>query len=213
MIPLNIESLTTEYQLLHLVYHRNYNQHRVARWWRWFNELHRRVRRVLKLQYDEQVKSLSARGLKLAAEIKYIVHKVVKKCYWEFNGIIALGQFVPLGLTLLGMLARINSLLLPAVSKLMVLLVTLSKVHKPVKQVDLTEELGEEIDMEIPISVAVSKPVSKSLSRAVSEKSTPVPQLSIDDIFNSKTKKHKVVKAKLKKPKKLKKSDIDDIFG
>lgn len=186
---IDTESLTTEYQLLHLVYHRNYNQHRVARWWRSFNELHRHVRRVLKLL------SVKKSSPALSLEIKYIVNKLIKKCYWEFNGIVALGQFVPLGLVLIGLLARINSLLLPGVPK----------KHEPIidKQVDDKICLGEDIGEDMEQTVITAK--ASTADDVINYSATPV---SIDDIFGSKPKK-----LKPKKQKKQKKSAIDNIFG
>ncbi|KAH3660401.1 hypothetical protein OGAPHI_006987 [Ogataea philodendri] len=45
-------ALLNEYQIIHLIYHRDSNQHRSAVWWKHFNILHRRLRTILQLLLD-----------------------------------------------------------------------------------------------------------------------------------------------------------------
>ena len=44
--------LLNEYRLVHLFYHRNKNQHRVARWWSYLDILHRHLRKLLLIMED-----------------------------------------------------------------------------------------------------------------------------------------------------------------
>lgn len=46
------KSLLNEFQILHLLYHRNSNQHRVAKWWSYINIIHRHLRKILLLMED-----------------------------------------------------------------------------------------------------------------------------------------------------------------
>lgn len=51
--------LLNEYRLIHLLYHRNINQHRVTRWWSFLDRIHRHLRKILLLMEDiEEVKTL-----------------------------------------------------------------------------------------------------------------------------------------------------------
>lgn len=45
-------SLLNEFRIIHLLYHRNKNQHRVAKWWCHFDILHRHLRKILLLFED-----------------------------------------------------------------------------------------------------------------------------------------------------------------
>ena len=110
------DQLKKEYGILHLIYHRNYNQHRVLIWWKYLNIVHRNVRKILKFLIDlELIKNsqkIRQKKQQILDVIKYLIKKkVFTKAYYEFNGIIALGQFVTLGLALLGSLSKIYCIL------------------------------------------------------------------------------------------------------
>ncbi|CUM63580.1 uncharacterized protein PRCAT00001159001 [Priceomyces carsonii] len=109
------DQLTNEFYILHLIYHRNRNQHRLLTWWNYLNILHRKLRKVIKLLIDVNRISIDSKiqskNKEIREVVKYLVKKnILKKCYYEFNNIITLGQFVNLGLTLIGSLSRIHSL-------------------------------------------------------------------------------------------------------
>ncbi len=58
----DVELLFTEFDLIHLIYHRNANQHRTATWWKSFNVLHRKLRQLLLIFLDiEQINALGTR--------------------------------------------------------------------------------------------------------------------------------------------------------
>ncbi|ODV88176.1 hypothetical protein CANARDRAFT_26329 [[Candida] arabinofermentans NRRL YB-2248] len=50
--PLILQKLFTEFEILHLLYHRNSKQHSSSKWWKHFNILHRKLRTVLSLTID-----------------------------------------------------------------------------------------------------------------------------------------------------------------
>ncbi len=47
------QSLKSEFEILHLLYYRNKNQHRRSVWWKYLSILHRRSRRILNLSNDQ----------------------------------------------------------------------------------------------------------------------------------------------------------------
>lgn len=63
--------LLNEYQLIHLLYHRNINQHRVARWWSSLDILHRHLRKILLLIEDIE----EIRTLRRLSSIKWVKNK------------------------------------------------------------------------------------------------------------------------------------------
>lgn len=111
-----LEELRNEYNLLHLIYHRNHNQHRQAHWWRYLNMLRRHIRKILLLLVDvENGKTVLLRQ-QSAERIRDIVDylfdkKVFTKMHYEFSSIIALGQYVTLGLGLVGLISKLHTLL------------------------------------------------------------------------------------------------------
>lgn len=58
----DVELLFTEFELIHLVYHRSANQHRAATWWKSFNILHRKLRQLLLMLID--MEQINASGKK-----------------------------------------------------------------------------------------------------------------------------------------------------
>lgn len=104
--------LRQESRLLHLLYHRNKNQHRAAIWWKQFNILKRNVTQVIeqmeKVLYGKL--AVDRNYIVLYNQITRLVKKQLGKMYYDFNGVISLGQFVTLGLVLVGMLSRIYNL-------------------------------------------------------------------------------------------------------
>ncbi|ODV77997.1 uncharacterized protein CANTADRAFT_69409 [Suhomyces tanzawaensis NRRL Y-17324] len=108
-------ALTEEYYILHLIYHRSKNQHRVQKWWQYLNIFHRKLRKIVKLSIDiEKLSSkpkIQAKNDQILETIRYLIkNQVFKKAYYEYNGILALGQFINLGFALLGSLSKIYAL-------------------------------------------------------------------------------------------------------
>lgn len=199
----NHRALVNEYEIMHLIYHRNYNQHRLLHWWKYFNILHRYIRKMIVHLYDGNMKEVQL----LADRMKK--KKFFTKCYYEFNGIIRLGQFITLGMALIGCLSKVYDLITPYMSGK-------ASLSQTIEATQDTEELGEEIGEPMEVNTGLDGGIS----------SIPESSLSPMDIDNAaskqekrpekhkssnKPKKDKTKKEKTKKKKN--KSDIDMIFG
>ncbi|CEP23762.1 unnamed protein product [Cyberlindnera jadinii] len=166
--------LQHEFSLLRILYHRNKNQHRVTTWWKWLNSLKRTLTKVLCLP-DR---------LRLQPLVKKLKLHIIPGCYRAFNNIISLGQFVTLGLVLLGLLARINK----CIDGLGVVYETKPVVSK-LEIVPTDDDLGQVIETEeLDVVAAKVVPIEHRTQRKGRDKE----------------KKNK---------KKKKRSAIDDIFG
>ncbi|TID14807.1 hypothetical protein CANINC_004478 [Pichia inconspicua] len=237
------EELLNEFRILHLVYHRNKNQHRVARWWSSLDLLHRHLRKILLIMEDiheilskrrlssilwnenkksyykakefpsqkkvKRNKKNSKRNLFLhdkftddqginlinkklslmGKEIHYITKQCIPSAYWQFMGVIELGQFSNLGFVLIGLTAKINSLL---------------------QKFDIQATPSTNVTINpAPVSIPDDGVLVDILPEASTDKPTDKPTIStINDLFN-KPKKDK----KKKSHKKKSKSIMDDIFG
>lgn len=189
-----VNRLHQEYRILHLVYHRNKNQHRVSKWWREFSILKRNVTQVLELLHKVPK---NKDVIRLHSLINRLLKKQLSKIYYSFNGVIKLGQFVTLGVVLVGLLARIYCIYMETMDRYKQKFVILGCIKEnTTKQDDVTEselqniageELGEEVSTEI-------------IGRVTSNTKPSVNLL--------KTKKNKKDKKKRKN-----KSAIDSIFG
>jgi ribonuclease MRP protein subunit RMP1 len=191
LTPDAARALQQEYAILHLVWHRNKNQHRALHWWRYFNMLQRHVRAILNAHFLRMPAQVATRIAHLRRK------KIMDKAYWEFNGIIALGQFVTLGLTLVGALAKIWSILCPADVERAPL-----AGHQAGATSIADDDMGEEV---LPDAFPESQRPPPTPKQPSSPKPT-VPSkrlLDIDDILGRKR----------KKKSKKKRSEIDDIFG
>lgn len=187
--------------------------------------MHRKVRTILtKVQTMEVTKLVKKReqlrqeAIDMAA---YLLKKnVLKKALYEFHGIIALGQFINLGILLVGNVSSIYNIL-----------VEMEDVGEKINSVSVLnwanpveddDDMGVEIDITEPLK-EVETATEKSESNQDIETATKTPKLSssldINSIFGEQPrKKHKKERKekkerKDKKDKKKKKSAIDDIFG
>lgn len=238
--------LENEFQVLHLIYNRSHNQHRVAVWWKYLNLVHRKVRNVLeRMQKMQDTKSLKEKE-KLKTETVELVNVIVKKqifkkAMYEFHTIIALGQFINLGLTLVGSISAIYDLLVQIEG-----LGQKSSVKVERNQVEIEEDdLGEEIDisaLERPKKIEKGEgnsimsqlgQESESLlgkrnldeNESLNTSKMPISDFNMDTLFDQPKKKHKKDKkdkkdkrdkkerTDKKEKKKKKKSAMDDIFG
>lgn len=91
--------LRNEFQVLHLIYYKNFRQHHSQRWWKYLRILHRRVKQLVD-KFDAKI-------------CTYLVKNVIPPAYRYFQGILAQGAFITLGFALLASLAKIWSLLEP----------------------------------------------------------------------------------------------------
>ncbi|KAI9368003.1 hypothetical protein BJX61DRAFT_537600 [Aspergillus egyptiacus] len=94
------------HSILHLIFHRNRNQHGRAKWWKWLSIL---KRTVWKLALSLSTNSEAVSGTASSAEFykQYLSERVVPRCYWAFSVVVADVQFATLGTILLATLARL----------------------------------------------------------------------------------------------------------
>ncbi|CCK67973.1 Rmp1p KNAG_0A02840 [Huiozyma naganishii CBS 8797] len=187
-----LASLQQEYRLIQLVYHRNRNQHQSARWWNRFNMLKRNCDAVLRelMRGDPHV----VRMYRLLGSLR----KQLPQTYYAFNGVIALNQFVTLGVVLVGLLSRVfalyNQITDEFTEQFKALAckrrVTSSQIQPVTPSQPTTEELGVELNL--------------LMTEVTSSRTPPSPTVPATKSRETKTKK--------RKPKK-KKSAIDSIFG
>ncbi|CCE61226.1 hypothetical protein TPHA_0A01430 [Tetrapisispora phaffii CBS 4417] len=220
--------LHQEYRLIHLLYHRNKNQHRIAIWWKWFSILKRSCSKVVEIL---QRRSLTGRNV---TKLYNLIHKFLKqqinKLIYVFNSIIALGQFITLGVVLVGLLSRIYRIY----NNLFELYHPLFKVYNLNNIIAESNKLENESQLE----KILEKVSHEELGDVITDESVLIKTSNYDnnlDILNTlsevrnikesaagtKPKSHSIsdtkVSTKLDKKKKNKKkrskSDIDSIFG
>lgn len=204
--------LHQEYRLLHLLYHRNKNQHRVAQWWKRLNMLKRNCGQVVELLQNKKFKN-DREFVKLYHLVNRFTKRQISKSYYDFNGVIALGQFVTLGVVLVGLLSRIYAIYreileLYATKFESVGCLTRSRVQDPQQSSQAEqhlEKLLESISKE-ELGEEISQAIGTSHETSVTVPSSEVMVAPSESEFDKEKKKRT---KKRKKPK----SAIDGIFG
>ncbi|KAF3020055.1 hypothetical protein E8E15_008475 [Penicillium rubens] len=180
-----MDEILTVHSMLHLIFHRNKNQHRRTKWWKWLS--------ILKRATLDFARS----GVK-----SHLATHVIPRCYIAFSTVVADNQFSALGVVLLAVLARLSKItgishqkMEPATTKSRM---TVAK-----------EDLGERIRRidnaplaPVKISHADSK-VSRVSKEKPTEKSAEYTESTEDGVS----------KTTSKKKKKKKKNAIDDLFS
>ena len=189
----HFDQLVQEVQILQLINHRNKNQHRLLTWWKYFRLLLSQLKRLVILQHHPLLEQNPSQQDVID---KLFQKKIFTRCYYEFNGIIALGQFLLLGLTLVGSLSKVHEILV---------LYKVDKSTAPVQTAPLGEELGEEI--EFPVANNDNKVGLEFL-----DKKEGTDLRSPEPTSNSNSTKRKHDSKEKKKKKKKKKTDIDMLF-
>ncbi|KAK2767900.1 hypothetical protein FQN53_006440 [Emmonsiellopsis sp. PD_33] len=96
---------------LHLLYHRNKNQHRSTKWWKWLSMLRRATadltREVERFEKDDDDDDEGVREIVLR-KMGYIRSFVVPRCYVAFSTVVADTQFSALGVVLIASLAQVS---------------------------------------------------------------------------------------------------------
>lgn len=187
--------------------------------------IHKRTRQILKKAYSmEHAKKFKVKERlrqETVAIAKFMVNRsLFSKAYYEFNGIIALGQFINLGLALVGSLSAIYSV----VSEIQAISITGTTENKngsKVLQVD-DDDIGIEIEWNLASAEKhleeaqaqkhnTSEVKKKDGKKRRHEEKDIKTEQNVDDIasiFGD------VPKKKKKKAKsKQKKSAMDEIFG
>lgn len=160
---------------------------------------HRGVRKVLRGIYEAEETKKIKRREEIQKEVvltaNHLVLRVMKRAYYHFNSVIALGQFVNLGFVLVASLSALRLLLMEIQG-----VGVRGRQVEPEEVAQVEDDVGEEVVFEL---------VSKA---------PPEPLMSMDVMaeasIEQKPKKQKSEKKGEKKTKKKKKkSAIDDIFG
>ncbi|MCJ1248324.1 hypothetical protein MMC30_005541 [Trapelia coarctata] len=104
-VIINASAFEADACMLHLLYHRNKNQHRLTKWWKWLSMLRRCVAKLL-LDLQSHDQHLAK------PRVKHLQETLLPGCHLNFSQVVADGQFAGLGVVLLGLVARINVLVL-----------------------------------------------------------------------------------------------------
>ncbi|QLL31936.1 hypothetical protein HG536_0C01030 [Torulaspora globosa] len=192
--------LRKEFLLLHLVWHRNKNQHRRSVWWKRLNMMKRNCGQVLEILQKPSVEK-TEEVIRLYKLMNDFNKRQLSKTYHDFNGVIALGQFVTLGVTLIGLLSRVFSTYKLVLALFRIRFQDVGCLDRTIsikaRKIPVSlgenqpypgmEEIGEEI---------IEAPVQATTRNAVTVTETLLPSKKVS-----------------KKKKKKSKSVIDSIFG
>ncbi|KGO63663.1 hypothetical protein PITC_072160 [Penicillium italicum] len=179
-----MEEILAVHSMLHLIFHRNKNQHRRTKWWKWLSILKRAT-------------------LDLARSgVKSHLATVIPRCYIAFSTVVADNQFSTLGIVLLAALARLSKI--TGISQL-----KMQPVKNKSKIISVTkEDLGERIHR---IDNALA-PVKDSQSDSKFSMVSRVSRASKASNIKEKP-TEKLTDGVSKSTKKKKKNAIDDLFS
>jgi len=199
-------SFQQEERLIRLIHHRNKNQHRVAIWWKQFCTLKRVVTQIVVLLQHWNRLEINA--------LYHITHKFirthVKKMYYEFNGVITLGQFPTLGVVLIGLLGRIYH----QVTKLIELHSEEFRKFERTTNIEKQDYKIQNIGILNDITI-LNEEVGEMIMEddIIESKTIPTTGDKEETIKNCNTKEEKKKKKKKTIKSKKHKSAIDSIFG
>jgi ribonuclease MRP protein subunit RMP1 len=220
----SLEKLRNEVEIVHLLYFRNKNQHRVARWWAQFSMLHRRCAQLV-----EKGQPLN----KCQKQVDFIVYKLAPSAFRAFHSVIAQGQFIALGFALIAALARIHSILVPLatpkVKNTIELDASVDKVYGSQQKTTtgspqhVIEDVGKTVSREEVLRKQPTPEPSRQsaiFKVGISGRTGRIPEKrsNLDgrvENYDGKSGKETTKNAdkKVKDKKKKKKNAIDDIFG
>lgn len=227
-----LRRLEHEYCLLRIIHHRNKNQHRVAVWWKHLNSLKRNLTKLLPIlkkmnrEDGQSNEKIRRQGFEICRKIHCFL---VPKAFYAFNGIIALGQFITLGLALVGLLSTIDYLV-KSIEGLDEYLseceeTTAAELNEKAEEdfygnSEINDEIGEEVSVPVVERKADDMVGKASKDSMLKKQKQKKKKTSMDEIFRDdvKTKKKKTSMddifgdVKVKK-KKRPSPAIDDIFG
>ncbi|KAJ6120232.1 hypothetical protein N7523_004512 [Penicillium sp. IBT 18751x] len=168
------------HSMLHLIYHRNKNQHHRAKWWKWLSAL---KRTTLDLGSIDPAKAAACR--------QHLASHLIPRCYMAFSTVVADNQFATLGVVLLAALARLIKV--TGIEREMAIRVQpTNKKITPV--VSATEDRGERISRngsdalsgltKAPVPKAVFKSNDSKSSAKHRKKTSKRKKDVIDDLFS-----------------------------
>ncbi|TVY28625.1 Ribonuclease MRP protein subunit rmp1 [Lachnellula hyalina] len=117
-MPINAKTeLTNLSTILTLFHHRNKNQHRLAKWYKSLSILHRQIPKLLSSletyhaarELKEKSKYTTEAREKLVERVEFMGRWVLGRCYLAFSTLVADNQYAALGLLLVGVLARLRT--------------------------------------------------------------------------------------------------------
>jgi ribonuclease MRP protein subunit RMP1 len=120
--PEQLKLLRDDSDLLHLLFHRNKNQHSITLWWQWFATLRRNLNKLL-AEHDLITASKNTPDRKAALQkyterVAFMRKVVVPATFEAFGNVIAQKNFAPLGLVLMACLARVWRMVKPTEEEL-----------------------------------------------------------------------------------------------
>ncbi|KAL4801734.1 hypothetical protein BDV18DRAFT_72992 [Aspergillus unguis] len=194
------------HSMLHLIFHRNRNQHGRTKWWKWLSILKRTVWNLV-----ISVQSSDAGASRSSAESykRYLSDRILPRCYVAFSVVVADLQFSALGTVLLATLARLAKS--TGIDKE---LKSASWIEDPRKH--LTSLQSKTLKDKEDIGEALSRPEGAA-DNLGSPKTHQKLQRSSEDIADTGSRKSTAAKTSdatkaKKKKKKVKKNAIDDLF-
>jgi ribonuclease MRP protein subunit RMP1 len=101
---IKLSHVREEYNLIHLIFHRNKNQHQRSKWWRWLSKLKATISTLLSMASTQEL--VDRRLLHLT---NFLRTHVAPRCYGAFSTLIAESQFSTLGAVLVASLARLEN--------------------------------------------------------------------------------------------------------
>ncbi|KAJ5147729.1 hypothetical protein N7526_001081 [Penicillium atrosanguineum] len=177
---MDTKEILAVYSILHLVYHRNKNQHQRAKWWKWLSAL---KRITLDLGSTDSAKAAACR--------QHLASHLSPRCYMAFSTVIADNQFATLGVVLLAALARLTKAT-GTEREMATRMQPTTKRDTPV--VLAKEDRGERISRDgsdalsgptkAPASKAVAKLTDDTSSARRTKKSSKRKKNAIDDLFS-----------------------------
>jgi len=115
------EELYSIQEILHLAHHRNKNQHRLAKWWKFLSQLRRHIAKLITELGNEFPAKTQSLGKERKSDesretvlqrVVFLDEHLIPRCYLAFSGVVADNQYAALGLLLLSSLARVRKLVL-----------------------------------------------------------------------------------------------------
>lgn len=186
------------HSILHLIFHRNKNQHRRTKWWKWLSILKRATLDLARSGVKSHLATHVIPRCYMYERKKGITLNNQANCFLSaFSTVVADNQFSTLGIVLLAALARLSKI--TGISELKQPVTSKSKFTPIVAKEDLGERIRRIDNAPLPpVKISSDSKVSK-FSKA-SKVSEPTEKLT-EDVSKSTSKKKK------------KKNAIDDLFS
>ncbi|KAJ5932715.1 hypothetical protein N7516_007204 [Penicillium verrucosum] len=157
---------------LHLIFHRNKNQHRRTKWWKWLSIL---KRATLDFARSGVISHLAT---------------IIPRCYIAFSTVVADNQFSTLGIVLLAALARLSKitgishqLKMQPVRKSKIIPVAKEDLGERIHRIDTVPLVPVKISLSDSTASAKEKPTEK-LQEVSKTKKKKKNKNAIDDLFS-----------------------------